>query len=287
MRQQWQVRTGSRRALAAGAVVLLAAALAGCGSSDSAGGTTTTKAKASASTTTEAKGTTTTVAADGTLSGSFVGTAITGYQPVADTQLTLAFEGDQMSANAGCNTLGSTYTFEGGVLAWSGTPRATMMACSDELMAQDAWLTDLFTKGVDATLDGSTLTLTSGDVEITLMAVTESPLNGTTWMLDGTIEADTAVASLPADADVPTLTIDDDGNAAIFTGCNRGSTTVEITDATLTFGPIALTKMACPGAGSELEATVTKVLDGEVDYTVDGDALTITNGSSGLVYRAS
>ena len=80
---------------------------------------------------------------------------------------------------------------------------------------------------------------------------------------------------------------DDDGNAAVFTGCNSGSTTVEVADATLTFGPIAMTKMACPGAASELEATVTTVLDGEVDYTVDGDTLTITKGSQGLVYRAT
>jgi len=49
-------------------------------------------------------------------------------------------------------------------------PAATMMACSDELMAQDNWLNALFVDGVPATLDGDQLTLKNGDVEIVLEA---------------------------------------------------------------------------------------------------------------------
>jgi len=279
-----------RGGLGLGAVVVMAAlVLAACGSSDSGSdATTTTKAAGATTTTTEAKATTTTKAAsgDGQLSGSYIGTGITGYTPVADSQLTLAFEGDQLSVNAGCNTLGSSYTFTDGVLKWDGTPRATMMACSDELMAQDTWLTELFTKGVDAKLDGDTLTLTQGDVTITLDAVAATPLTGTTWTLTGTI-ANEAVSSVADGAKPPTLTIDEDGNAAVFAGCNNGRATVDVGDTTLTFGPMALTRMACEDAAGMLENQVVAVLDGKTTYTVEGDTLTIMNGGNGLVYQAA
>ena len=38
-----------------------------------------------------------------------------------------------------------------------------------------------------------------------------------------------------------------DGRVAVSTGCNSGSAEVEITDDTITFGPMALTRMACVG----------------------------------------
>lgn len=262
--------------------------LAACGSSSASDDTTTTKAKGSEDSTTTTEKTSTTAAADdaGELSGSYIGTGIEGYEPVADSQLTIAFEDGQMSVNAGCNTLGAGYTFEDGTLKWDGPARATQMGCADDLMAQDTWLTELFTDGVEAVLDGDTLTLTSGEVVITLESVATAPITGTTWTLDGTIAND-AVSSLPAGAEPPTLTIDEDGTAGVFAGCNSGSTTVEVAEATLTFGPIALTRMACEPDATMLENQVIEVLDGEVDYTVDGDTLTIMNGTSGLTYKAS
>ena len=96
------------------------------------------------------------------------------------------------------------------------------------------------------------------------------------------------MSSLPAGAEA-SLTITD-GQAAISTGCNSGSTSVEITDTTMTFGPVALTKMACPEDLSSLEASVLAVLDGEVTYEITGDTLSIrkagADGEIGLEYSA-
>lgn len=277
--------TGARRTRAGrliGAVALVSlVVLAGCGSSDSDGASTTTKAGGDGADTT-----TTAASGESGLDGrQFVATDVTGYEPVAGSQLTMTFDDGQLSANAGCNTLGGGYELADGTLSLVGEPRATMMACSDELMAQDTWLTELLTGGVEATVEGSTLTLTSGDVTIVLDEVKDADVTGTAWTLDGVI-ANEAVSSLPADAEPPTLTIAADGAATLFTGCNRGTTTVEVGDGTLTFAPIAMTKKFCEGAGSELEGQVTSVLDGEVTYTIDGGTLTIRNGDSGLVYTA-
>ena len=273
----------TRGGLTLGAVAVLATfVLAGCGSSDSDGATSTTKPDAGS----KASTTTTEVAGSGELDGMrFAATDVTGYEPAGDTNLTLAFDDGQLSVNAGCNTLGSAYELADGTLTWTGEPRATMMACPEDLQAQDTWLTDLFTAGVTAELDGGTLTLTSDDVTITLEEVADAPLTATAWSLDGTIENE-AVSSLPADAKAPTLTIGEDGTAQIFTGCNTGSTTVEIAETTLTFAPMAMTRMACEADATALEQAVTTVLDGEATFTIDGETLTIMNGTAGLTYRA-
>ncbi|WP_421121747.1 META domain-containing protein [Aquihabitans daechungensis] len=266
---------------------MAALVLAACGSSDAGsdtGGedTSTTKAAGSGERTTT---TTTSATSEAGLDHTqFRATDVTGYEPVADSQLVMTFDDGHLSVNAGCNTIGSAYTFTDGTLTWTGEPMATQMACTDELVAQDTWLTDLLTGGVDAELDGGTLTLTSDEVTIALEAVADSPLTGTAWTLDGTI-ADEAVASIPAGAKPPTLTIGEDGTAQVFTGCNTGSTTVEIADDTLTFAPMAMTRMACEEAAMELEAQVTQVLEGEATYAIEGATLTIRNGDLGLVYE--
>jgi heat shock protein HslJ len=97
-------------------------------------------------------------------------TSVTGQDMVADTTVKLAFEADTMSVNGGCNAMGGPYAVDSGKLAWSGEPHSTMMACSDELTAQDDWLRQAFSDGFEATSedDGNTLTLTQGDVTIEL-----------------------------------------------------------------------------------------------------------------------
>lgn len=265
----------------AGALVLAA-----CGSSDSGSDATTTKASGGEETSSTTPATDAT-SPGGDLDGTqWTVSGIAGHELVAGSDLVLTFDAGQLTANAGCNTLSAEYTYAEGELAWTGEPRATMMACSDELMAQDAWLTDLLTQGVEATLDGNVLTLASGDVTITLDEVADVELEGTTWTLD-TLIANEAASSLPEGVEAPTLTIGADGTAEVFTGCNRGSTTVEVGEGTLTFAPIAMTKMACGDDASKVEATVVTVLDGEVAAAVDGDRLTIRNGDSGLSYTAS
>ncbi len=154
-------------------------------------------------------------------------------------------------------------------------------------MEQDTWLAEFLTSSPEISLDGDTLTLTGSDATISLEAVAATPLEGTTWVLTGTVATE-AISSLPADAEA-TLTITD-GQAAIQTGCNSGSGTVEITDTTMTFGPIAITKMACPEELTTLENSVLAVFDGEVTYEIAGDKLSIrkaaADGEIGLEYTA-
>ncbi|MBA2952218.1 META domain-containing protein [Nocardioides sp. MAH-18] len=108
-----------------------------------------------------------TTAAD--LNGStFTSTEVDGHDLVEGSKITLTFDDDKLSAEAGCNTMSAPYVIEDDLMSWDGEVAATMMACSDELTAQDAWLTDLLKTGVDVELDGDTLTLTHEDETIEL-----------------------------------------------------------------------------------------------------------------------
>jgi heat shock protein HslJ len=207
---------------------------------------------------------------------SFESTELTGRELVADTTIELVFLADSVAARAGCNSMNGGYEIVDGNLEVA-TMASTMMACADDLMEQDIWLSEFLASSPAISLDGDTLTLSGDDATLTLATVQPAELEGTAWTITGTVATE-AVSSLPLDAEA-SITITD-GQAAIRTGCNTGSSSVEISDTTITFGPIALTKMACSPELTELEAHVLAVLDGEVTYEISGDALSLRNDSA-------
>jgi heat shock protein HslJ len=211
----------------------------------------------------------------------FLSTGVEGRDLVEGTTLSLTFEDGGLSANAGCNTLFGGYTIVDGELR-AGTLAQTEMACEPPLMDQDQWITDFLTGQPAVALDGDTLTLTGADGTVLTMldrevADPDRPIEGTRWIVDG-IVAREAVSSAPIDGAgepvVASITITD-GRAAVEAGCNTGSAPVEITDTTLTFGPMALTKMMCSEPEMQLEAAVTAVLTGDVTYEIEAGRLSL------------
>lgn len=73
------------------------------------------------------------------LDGTYESTAVTGHTLVGDTVIELVFDGDRLSAWAGCNRLGTTFDIDDDVLV-TGEFQSTRMACEPELMEQDTWL---------------------------------------------------------------------------------------------------------------------------------------------------
>lgn len=217
----------------------------------------------------------------------FTSTQVQGHDLVAGTSITLTFEDGRMVATAGCNTMSGSYDVSGGTLAWTGPAASTMMGCPDDLAAQDQWISGLLTDGMSAELDESVLVLGSGDVTIRLAATAPADLSsvlGTTWTLTTIIDGDTA-SSVPLDP-APSVEVAQDGTASVDTGCNRGRTTVTVTGDTLDFGPMALTRKACPGARGKTEKAVVAVLDGTADRVEwDGTVLTVTKGERGVGFE--
>ena len=97
----------------------------------------------------------------------FESTSVTGYELVPDSVVTLEFIDGRISADAGCNTQNGDADVVDGVLE-VGDLASTMMACDEPLMAQEQWLGGFLEDGPEVTLDGTTMTLTSGEVVMEL-----------------------------------------------------------------------------------------------------------------------
>lgn len=275
-------------ALALPLTVLLPGLLAGCGDD-------TVDPGAPSSPTTPV--TTPTTPAPASLDGrTFLSTGSAGFELVDGTVVRIEFRDDgTLSASAGCNLLGGAYRIDGDTLRIDGGLSMTEMGCEQALMDQDTRLADLLMAGPIVALDGDTLVLTAGDASITFLdrvvADPDLPLEGTVWTLTTVIDGESA-SSIPMDA-TSTLTFVNgadgtDGTASVATGCNSGSATATIGDGTITFGPLALTKMACEQPLMDLETSVLSVLAGDVTFEIEAGSLTITSssGTAGLQYTA-
>lgn len=215
----------------------------------------------------------------------FLSTGITGHGLVAGSQVRLAFQGGSLSANAGCNSMSGGYEVVDERLK-VGPMATTEMACEASLMAQDQWLA-AFLPDAGIVLDGDTLTLARDGVTLILtdrvVADPDRPLLGMRWVVESLVSAG-AVSSVPV-AVTAVLTFSD-GKVDVESGCNRGRGSAEVADATITFGPIATTRMACPAPAMGVEAAVLAALEGEVAYAIEADTLMLEGDGSGLVLRA-
>ncbi|HEX2444047.1 MAG TPA: META domain-containing protein [Vicinamibacterales bacterium] len=92
------------------------------------------------------------------------------------------------------------------------------------------------------------------------------------WELEAILYGDDskAIPEVPANY---TLDFQPDGRVAVRADCNRGSGTYSVSGSQISFGPIALTRMACP-PGS-IDAKFVRGLTAAVSYMRDGDALVL------------
>jgi heat shock protein HslJ len=216
----------------------------------------------------------------------FLSTGIEGRVLVAGSRIRISFHDGQISASGGCNSMGGPYLLDANRLV-ARSLATTEMACEEPLMAQDTWLADLL-DGATTNLDGATLTLSKGNVQLTMedreVADPDRPLLSTRWIVDGLVSGD-AVSSVPLGV-TAALTFSD-GRVDVEAGCNNGGGTVDITATTLGFGPIALTERACGGPAMAVEQAVGAVLSSSVNYSIEAGTLTLDAGNAGLVLRAT
>ncbi|HEX4190673.1 MAG TPA: META domain-containing protein [Marmoricola sp.] len=221
---------------------------------------------------------------------SYVVTAATSAgQPrplVPGSQIQISLSANSITLSAGCNTMAGRYELAGSRLVVQGLS-STEIGCTKPLMAQDAWVTGLFAHPVQY-VRGKDAAIISGGVVLALAprpaAEPDSPLSGTTWVLDTLIEG-AASSSVPRD--VAGSLVIAGGSARISDGCNTGTASVAVTGDLLRFSDVVLTVRPCPSATSPAVGAVRAVLDGTVEFVISGRSLRITHGQQGLEYQAA
>lgn len=216
-------------------------------------------------------------------------------QGVAGTTAQLSFDADTITANAGCNTLsGQAHTDSGRLFVDS--VGGTEMGCIPALSQQDAWWSELLASDPTYTLDGATLELTTGNATVELVDVEQThpdrPLTGTHWLLETLASGgqDGVAASTPRPAQYAVWLEFGDGARAEVTGssgCGAVRALVEVTESALQLGSAPRTRVCSDGNVQYVSRQVVRVLQGRVDYRIDGDVLTLTRGERALVYRAA
>lgn len=195
------------------------------------------------------------------------------------SRYTLMFNEDgTVSVQFDCNSGGGSYTLEGDKLTF-GPMMTTLMGCPEDSQV------DAFSEGLNTVasvaLDGDSLTLglsdggemlfraagAAGEVTAGEAMTTENPLVGVTWQWTETQFGDGSILTV-SDPTRYTLTFQPDGSLQAQVDCNRGMGSYTLDGQSLTIGPLATTRMACPEDSQAndfakgLEIVATFVFDG-------------------------
>ncbi|MGI9615370.1 MAG: META domain-containing protein [Acidimicrobiales bacterium] len=214
---------------------------------------------------------------------------------VADTQIEISFVDGQVSARAGCNSMGGEYSLDGDVLI-VGDMFSTEIGCDPDRHDQDDFVAAFLTAGPVAALDGKTLTLATDDVTVEfadLSGETES-LKGTTWEVTGFVDESAATSFNVTE---PASLIVAEDTMTGFDGCDEFAAPVEVADGStggpvegdgeLQFGELELVDPSGACTDAEYRDLVHEVLTGAAFYTIENAGpgvsnLTITNTEAGL-----
>jgi len=216
-------------------------------------------------------------------------TTINGGNVIANAPPTIAFSSDKrVSGTTGCNQYSALFSTNGNKIT-IGALTATEMGCEGAHSAQEA----AFLKGMDG---AATWQITeSGGLEIggvaTIVAeagvVASAPppspgaaLAGTAWNL----------AQMGGTADfahiLPTIQFGDDGKVFGFSGCNTFTGTFTTEGATLTLGPLAMTKIACVRPASAVESDYLEALAGVSSWEIGAGGQLTLGGAVVLRFTA-
>lgn len=95
---------------------------------------------------------------------------IEGYEIVEGSNVFLTFVEGDIVVNAGCNTQRASYSVDGDGTLEVGEMAATLMACDDELMAQDELVVAIVSDSPTLSLEENTLTVDGGDDAVMRLA---------------------------------------------------------------------------------------------------------------------
>ncbi len=116
---------------------------------------------------------------------------------VEGTRIQVSFRGGDISASAGCNSMGGPFRIEGEAL-FGDSYGMTEMGCDPLRHAQDEFVVSLLTSQPTISVEGDRLVISSASVTVELVdrevADPDRSVTGTRWNVTGFIQGDVATA---------------------------------------------------------------------------------------------
>lgn len=213
--------------------------------------------------------------------------SIDGTATIIGAQPIMAFAPDgTLSGTSGCNQISGRFRTDADRIT-IGQLSSTEMACEADRMAQETAFSAALTA---ATRWRQTET---GQLELSgvviLLAVPSSRTEAPTPAAAPVGAWDLVELGPTADlADlVPTIEFGPVGTVRGFAGCNRFNGMYALEGATITFGPLASTKMACERPASAVEAEYLSALAGITTWQIGADGRLLLGGPVPLAFTRS
>ena len=207
---------------------------------------------------------------------------------MADIPVTATFNDGQLSGNGGCNSYFGSYTVDGSSL--TVTPAGTtMMACPEDVMAQEQAFMAALSSSSSYQVTGDTLQIMNSDgaVILTFAGQVQPSLTQPVWSATFYNNGKGAVVNVLPETTITTV-FSADGTLSGMAGCNQYSTTYTIDGSDMIIsGAIATTMMACEQAVMDQEMAYLAALPTTASYSIANGVLDLrtTEGAQVASYN--
>lgn len=208
-----------------------------------------------------------------------------------NTQVTALFESGRIAGNAGCNNYGGQYVTDGNNLT-IGDVVSTLMFCGENVSDQESnYLANLQSaKSYNVSSNMLRIADSNGTVVLTYSVVQPVSLVGTEWNMLSYNNGRGGLVSALADTKITAL-FSKEGELTGSAGCNRYSTSYEVTDSAIEIFPAATTRMYCsiPEGVMEQESEYLAALQSAGSYEIQGKELVLfdANNTRAVIYEVA
>lgn len=203
--------------------------------------------------------------------------------PVAEA--TIAFANGQVSGNTGCNNFFASYVLDGTQLTVE-QGGSTMMACAEEVMAQEQGiLAGLGQVAAYAVVDGQLQLLDrAGTAVLTFAPQTLPTLTGVVWLATMVNNGNQAVVGLLDGVEI-TAIFDEEGGLSGSAGCNNYRTGYAVDGDRISIEPAASTMMFCaePEGVMEQETAYLRALETAATFAIRGQEMELRTADGAMV----
>lgn len=211
-------------------------------------------------------------------------------RPLAqDTRISVRFDNGDISASAGCNSMGGRYRIDNDGRLTVREMASTEIGCDPERHAQDEFVATVLNARPRLTLSGDHLVVATDSVRIELLdaevADPDRPILQTRWVVNGFIQGEFAIAKNVEPGLQGWIEFSKDSRLTGFNGCVEFIAPIEVSDGTdggsiegdgeIRFGEVIAEDCEAP---SDYSDAFDALFDtGSTVYTINGPYLDLVN----------